>query len=326
MTANKPLKCIFACIAALFGNIFLSNAQTDTLINHSLYLKHEKSELRKLEKATEYIAEGRNKFDELVSIGEGTEEDLEKLTESYEIYNKGILLSKEIYESQIQTFYQTIKPRFVEELGRPKYLETKGYKFLREAEMRSRRATDSIADGKFIGARQNFGEAIDLEYLGLRSLARTVRVFQDWPVEYPYVWDDYVRPRDYFVDKPSVLPVEKDTLIAVGNEPQSPPPGDPTIAPIVFKVQIAAHTIPMSDEYIRKTIYPGNEKIDLRREGKWFKYSIGEFDTFADAKALMQESDVQRAFIVAYQEGRKLNTTRAIKLNAKRKGLPVPIN
>ncbi len=326
MTSRKCLFYFFACMLVIFGNSILSHAQTDTLINHSLYLKHEKSELRKLEKATEYILEGRNKFEALVSVGEGNEESLEQLTEAYEIYNKGILLSKEIYEEQIQTFYHTIKPRFVEELGRPKYLETKSYKFLREAEMRSRRANDSVADGNFIGARQNFGEAIDLEYLGLRSLARTVRVFQDWPVEYPYVWDDYVRPRDYFVDKPQVIPEEKDTLLAAIDVPEAPPPGDPTIAPIVFKVQIAAHTIPMSDEYIRRTIYPGKEKIDLRREGKWFKYSIGEFDTFADAKALMQESNVQRAFIVAYQEGRKLNTTRAIKLNAKRKGLPVPIN
>ena len=81
---------------------------------------------------------------------------------------------------------------------------------------------------------------------------------------------------------------------------------------VVFRVQIAAHTVQISDDYIR-TFYTGNEKPVEIFENTWYKYQIGNFDNFAQADSLQRVCRVPRAFVVAYQNGAKLSIKDALK-------------
>lgn len=155
-------------------------------------------------------------------------------------------------------------------------------------------------------------EALELEKLSIRDRGRAVQIYQDFPVEYDYNWEDDVTdeevqeafkdpaislpPDDLFVQLPREV-IEKDTT----KEP-----------PIEFRVQIAAHTVAIDEEYIRKNIYRGPLQIKEIHEGGWYKYSIGSFDNFRDASALLKKSGVRKAFIVAYQKGKKLTIKEAL--------------
>ena len=82
---------------------------------------------------------------------------------------------------------------------------------------------------------------------------------------------------------------------------------------VVFRVQIAAHTVILEDEYI-KTFYTGEDSVMQFREGNWYKYQIGSFNNFEDANNLRIKCRVPRAFVVAYQEERKLTIKEALDL------------
>ena len=49
------------------------------------------------------------------------------------------------------------------------------------------------------------------------------------------------------------------------------------------------------------------------KEGIWYKYQIGNCDNFEDANNLLQHCYVQDAFIVAYQNGKRMSIHEAMK-------------
>jgi len=89
---------------------------------------------------------------------------------------------------------------------------------------------------------------------------------------------------------------------------------------VIFKVQIAAHTQPLSEEYLN-TVYKGTIKLDMIFEEDWYKYSIGRYKSFDEAEATRIESNIKKAFVVAYQEGKKISTQEAIELIEKKYSL-----
>lgn len=155
-------------------------------------------------------------------------------------------------------------------------------------------------------------ESLELEKLSIRDRGRAVQIYQDFPVEYDYNWEDDVTdeevraafkdpaitlpPDDLFVQKP----VKKQDI---KEEP---------LPDIVFRVQIAAHTVRMDESYIRENIYNGKLKITESHEGSWYKYLIGAFDNFRDASDLLKKSGVSRAFVVAYENGNRLLIKEAL--------------
>ena len=157
-------------------------------------------------------------------------------------------------------------------------------------------------------------EAIELEKLAIRDKGRALNIMQDFPVEYDYGWENDVTldeveaalgdpainrpPDDLFVQKPAP---KKDTVTV-----------DTADYNVLFSVQIAAHTSPLPKEYLEK-IYHGNMEVHEKTEGGWFKYTIGNYDNFTDANALLQRCKVERAFIVAYHNGEKLTIKEALE-------------
>jgi len=89
---------------------------------------------------------------------------------------------------------------------------------------------------------------------------------------------------------------------------------------VIFKVQIAAHTMPLSEEYLN-TVYRGDMKIDMIYEDDWYKYSVGRYATFDEADATRIASNIKKAFVVAYQDGKKISTQEAIQILEKNQAL-----
>jgi tetratricopeptide (TPR) repeat protein len=79
---------------------------------------------------------------------------------------------------------------------------------------------------------------------------------------------------------------------------------------VVYKVQIFASRISTDEAEVRLK-YKGNLKIGSFYEDQWYKYSIGEFTTYTEAKQCLYESKVYDAFIIAYMDGGKVKITIA---------------
>ena len=69
------------------------------------------------------------------------------------------------------------------------------------------------------------------------------------------------------------------------------------------------------DQKTLKNIYGGNEKITEVLEDGWYKYSVGEFDTYKKAKRYKESTKIQGAFVVSYLNGKRLAITPAMVRN-----------
>ena len=86
--------------------------------------------------------------------------------------------------------------------------------------------------------------------------------------------------------------------------PPAETPHDSTI--IYYSVQIAAHTVPMTENHIRQNIYHGGMTIREIHEDGWYKYLIGRYTDVDEAIKLLNEVNVDKAFVVAYKNGRRV--------------------
>ena len=87
-----------------------------------------------------------------------------------------------------------------------------------------------------------------------------------------------------------------------------------SLAGIIFEVQIAAsrRVIP---NWQLKRIYRGGEQIKQRNYDGWFKYSVGNFNTYQEAKSFVRSTNVRGAFVVAYRNNQKIDIKEAISGN-----------
>jgi hypothetical protein len=155
-------------------------------------------------------------------------------------------------------------------------------------------------------------DANELASLAVRNAGRALQICMDYPVEYNYGWEDDKTLEEVIVlmRDPNVNEPPEDIFATVDEEKEV---YAELLKEIIFKVQIAAHTEPLSEEYLR-SLYKGGLKIDLIYEEEWYKYSIGRYGTFDEAEATRRECEIRKAFVVAYQEGRKIGTQEAIAL------------
>jgi len=81
---------------------------------------------------------------------------------------------------------------------------------------------------------------------------------------------------------------------------------------LVFYVQIAAGRSPVFKDQLNR-IYQGKYPIEMVTEGGWYKYRIGGVRLFSDAEVILGKTDVNRRFVVAYEDGQKLNLADAMR-------------
>ena len=81
---------------------------------------------------------------------------------------------------------------------------------------------------------------------------------------------------------------------------------------IKFRVQIAACRVPLDVKSL-KAKYPGNREIFMYMEEGWYKYAIGAFNSYFEAKRILKQCGVNDAFIAAYSGTKKLVLMSAIR-------------
>lgn len=74
---------------------------------------------------------------------------------------------------------------------------------------------------------------------------------------------------------------------------------------IVYRVQVAASKDPLSTELLSK-VYNGINPINISQEDGWYRYSIGDFMYYDEAKTVRDSSGVKNAFIMPYQNGKRI--------------------
>jgi len=81
---------------------------------------------------------------------------------------------------------------------------------------------------------------------------------------------------------------------------------DTTNYSIVYRVQIAASKQPLSNETIA-TLYKGFNPINVVQENGWYKYSIGDYIYFNEAKITKDSCGTKDAFIMPYHNQKRIS-------------------
>jgi hypothetical protein len=299
-------------------------AQQFTVIDYrkELNIKLDVIDEKRLEKGVESLNEALSIETEALRILDNVNDDekalgissdynkvINKLVQASELYKQGHGLIFTVFNEDCGKFTDVMRKmnHYASGMNKAKYYEIKGESTL-EKSIRIRNIVPEANKAEWIQYKMH--EALELEKLAIRDVGRALQVYQDFPVEYNYGWDNDVTPEQLarFFDNPSVkLPPEdaftkKPVEVAVAPEEK-----------IIFRVQIAAHTVPLQKDYIR-TFYTGKDTVQEVHEGKWYKYQIGTLDSFESADSLQRTCRVPRAFVVAYQADRRLTIKEALTI------------
>ncbi len=232
-----------------------------------------------------------------------------------EVYKEGFSLISIVYIENSDKFRKSQQKinHYAAGVNKAKFYEQKATKaYTRATNIRNL----LLQMEKFDLIQYKMAEALELELLSIRDRGRALRIYCDFPVEYNYRWEDDVTEEQVnaaFSD-PAISRPAEDLFVQTRKEKIQDTPRASVQEPIIFKVQIAAHTLPMTKEYIKDNIYNGSEKVIETFDGTWYKYSIGNYNNFNEAKEMLSKSNVRKAFIVAYQGDEKLTIKSALAI------------
>ena len=308
----------------------VSRAQsTSKQFTSELNVKFDGFELKKLERAANLLneaeillQEANNQYTALSDL-----EKKERLSSSYNAALKKLFESSQTFKSAYGLAFSVLYEKnknFWQKMNRTnhrasgmekaKYYEGSALKYQNRSLIRRQQVMES---DRYEYSLEIMNDAVEYEKLAVRDEGRSLQICVDYPVEYNYGWED-----DKSLEE--IVKIMKDPIV-------HEPPTDifATVSPetridstvfkeIIFKVQIAAHTVPLSNEYLN-IIYKGDIPIDMIYEEEWYKYSIGRYKTFDEAEATRRECNIKKAVVVAYSEGKKISTQEAVMLLEKKK-------
>jgi hypothetical protein len=318
------LNCMFLFIASTAWS--QSSAK---LFTSELNIKFDGSELKKLERAADLLNEAETELlqaNNLYSALSDLEKKerastayntaLKKLFESSETFKDGYNTAFSVFQQKNQAFWQKMNRTNHRASGmeKAKYYESSALKNQNRALIRRQQVMES---DRYEYSLEIMNDAVEYEKIAVRDQGRALQICTDYPVEYNYGWDDDKSLEEIvkIMKDPIVHEPPKDIFATVNKEA---PVDSSVFKEIIFKVQIAAHTIPLSEEYLN-LIYKGDIPIDMIYEEEWYKYSIGRYKSYDQAEATLRESNIKKAFVVAYREGAKISTQEAIQLIEKKK-------
>jgi len=315
---------VFTVALSIFFNSLLT-AQNHQITKYyeELNLKFNSADEKKFEKAINVLNDADIILNEANHIYESLDEAeknlaesstykkaFKKLVEASDDYKVGHTMIYTIFKDKAREFWDSMDKsnHYAAGMEKAKYYEKKALKGLSRALLKRDIVTDA---DRYDAALYQMKEAFDLEKLAIRDQGRAVQIYQDFPVEYNYGWDD-----DITLDE--VLAMNRNPVIKeppqdiFGTVEKDIEIDSSLLKDIIFKVQIAAHTVPLTEEYLR-TIYLGGMTIDMIYEEEWYKYSIGRYKTLEEATETLEDCNVKKAFIIAYQEGKKLTIQEALE-------------
>jgi len=344
----RPIILVLS-LYTFFSQLLVAQQVSDYQVG--LALKIDDSDKRKLEKAVEDVVEGlqeadvaHNMYNELSEKeknqwkSSGHKKVLKTMADASSLVQKGHMEIYEIYNDYCEKFWEVTREEgyYAAGMNKAKYYERKAKNQLNSA-IRDREFVES--SDNYQRALSKFQQALDLEKLAIRDKGRALQIYQDFPVEYDYGWEDDVDAETvarFFADKYVVEPEddepktkvdtvfikETDTVYMAAQKnivPDTSAVADTTelewLPDVVFKVQIAAHIKPISDAEVR-AIYNGKERVNVVFEDNWYKYQMGPYDKYTEAKQVLNATPVKNAFIVPYLDGKKLTIEEAVKTDA----------
>lgn len=301
-------------------------AQERHIIDYTkeLNVKISGSDEKKLEKGIKVLKEADNQLiqaedvfsslselEQKEKISENYERALKQLKDVSELYKEGNQMIFLVFKDNCEKFWTRMKrvQHFAAGVEKGKYYESQAGKHLLMAEQRRDQA--SWTD-RYEYARLKVREANELEREAINDQGRALQIYSDYPVEYNYEWENDVTLEEIYeiYKNPAVNEPPEDIYATVDPKVKVDPE---LMEEIIFKVQIAAHTVPLTEEYLR-TIYKGGMSIDMIYEDEWYKYSIGRYLSFEKATETLEDCKIRKAFIVAYQGGKKLTIQEAVNL------------
>lgn len=322
---------------ALVVIFFLASLQTSNsqdksstaMFTAELNIKFDMLETKKLERAIKLITDGELVLQEannmFLALSDLEKKEryspnynsaLKKLFESSDVTKEGYGLAFEVFQQKNASFWQKMARTNHRATGMEKarYYEGTALKSLNRSLIRRQQVRES---DRFEYSYEIMNDALEHEKLAVRDQGRALQICTDYPVEYNYGWDDDKSLEEIvkIMKDPIVHEPPKDIFATVD---ETVSVDSSILKVVIFKVQVAAHTMPLSQEYLN-IIYKGTIPMDLIFEEGWYKYSIGRYDTFEDAELTRKECNIKKAFVVAYCEGKKITTQEGIDLLQKRK-------
>jgi hypothetical protein len=316
------MRSLFCSLAAvLLACTSVSGQNTVKQFTGELNLSLQGGESKKIERAVDLLNQAdatlekaNNQFSAL-----SEKEKKERASDAYSTALKTLFSSSEQYREahgmvysvfvdKTQTYWQkmTKNNHRASGMDKARYYEGTARKTMNRAVIRRTQVTEG---DRFEYALSIMKDALNLEKLAIRDQGRAMQVCADYPVEYNYGWEN-----DLTLDQ--ILAILKDPIV---HEPptdifatvdQGTQVDSSLMHEIIFKVQIAAHTMPLTEEYLN-TLYRGDLKIDMIFEDEWYKYSLGRYATFDEADATLRSVNIKKAFVVAYREGKKISVQEA---------------
>lgn len=284
-----------------------------------------KSDKKRVEKANELIKAGMDIWNELnqkynpdnittYKMDSTCNKDAYPiLVQAAQKFLEGNALKYEVYNSNCKDFFSKHKYDSPSGLENAKKYQKEAVNYINKAQ--SNRTAAASYKNEYVKAYNRIFEAVSLEIIAVKKEGRALQIYQDWPVHYAYQFDDDIEV-DLFNPKTVAAVVKKEPpkteppkveevkeVKEVKKTEFEAEPYDPTI--IYYQVQIAAHTQPLTMEYL-KNIYIGAIKINEIHEDEWYKYTLGRYKTFEEAAKLLRSINVPKAFVVAYKNGKRV--------------------
>jgi hypothetical protein len=318
-----------------FISLYPAHAQgTSALFAKGLNINFDASEMKKLQKAEKLISDAdallqnaKNQFGTLseLAIKQRFSSEyvsaLKMLFESSEMSKDAYNIAFGVLRQKSESFWLKMSRENHHAAGMDKarYYESSALKTLNASIIRRNQALES---DRFEYSLEIMEDAVELEKLALRDQGRAVQICLDFPVEYDYKWDDDPTLEEIvkLTQDPIVHEPPKDIFATVD---EKAPIDSTLLKEIIFKVQIAAHTKTLTNEYLN-LIYKGSLPVDMIFEDEWYKYSIGRYKTFEEAEATRADCDIKKAFVVAYREGKKIPAQEALHIIEQRKSAGLP--
>jgi hypothetical protein len=315
-------------ILLLFCQGAIQAQSTSKMFTSELNIKFDVLEIKKLERAAKLLSDAEMMMQDATSQFDALT-DLQKKERASDEYNRAIKqlfesseTSKEAYNIAFSVF-KLKNENFWQKMNRTnhrasgmdkaRYYQGTALKSYNRSLIRRKQV---LENDRFDYTVAIMKDAMGYEKLAVRDQGRSLQICFDYPVEYNYGWEDDLSLEEIvrIMKDPNIHEPPKDIFATVDKKVVV---DSSLFKEIIFKVQIAAHTMPLSEEYLN-LIYKGSIPIDMIFEEDWYKYSIGRYYTFEDAEATLIETNIKKAFVVAYSEGKKISTREAIELLEKK--------
>lgn len=324
---NKRVLLWMALLLIVFPGV-MPGQSTSKLFTAELNIKFDGLEIKKLDRAAKLLdnaelilQEANNQFSALTDLEKKERASseynnaLKKLFESSETAKEAYNLAFSVFQLKNASFWQkqSRNNHRASGMDKAKYYESEALKRQNRSLIRRQQVRES---DRYEYSLEILNDATEQAILAVRDQGRALQICTDYPVEYNYGWDDDKSLEEIvkIMKDPNVHEPPKDIFATVDKKVQV---DSSLLKEIIFKVQIAAHTMPLSEEYLN-LVYKGDIPIDMIFEEDWYKYSIGIYATFEEADATRRESNIKKAFVVAYSEGKKIGTQEAIQLLEKK--------